>query len=256
MDKSSTSPITETLKSVNLTASGISSELTQSVYLDDSMELNGETTLTQSYDFTDEPQNTLTFDYNDINNELSKFKLRLSGLNKVQEGDKVWIENNILTLDHLDNYSVSIFQSVNRYWNNQGREPLFSYIDTQFSEFVKLLDLCKSAQEYNNSDVIIIKVNQNIEQFIDEIIPGLHNLKKTYKDEKKLVAKIESIILTFIDYKDFLEKERRQKENREKHRNIQIIKTSNNPQTDSNKRNNIFVNYQKNQYTSQRKMSF
>ena len=33
-------------------------------------------------------------------------------------------------------------------------------------------------------------------------MPGLYNLKKTYPTEVELVAKIDSIIVTLIDFKD------------------------------------------------------
>ena len=217
----SNSPLTATLKSVGLS----DSNLTESVYLDDSQDLdlnnstetvNTENTMNtmnnslyDSYDFTDNNSlNLITFDYDDINQQILKFKMKLSGLSNVKEGQKVWIDNNILSIDESEYYITHIFQSVNRYMNNQGREQLFHYIDYQFTEFIKLLDLCKSAFEYNINDVRIVGSNNDAELFIDKLIPGLDNLKKTYHDHENLVAKISSIILTFIDYKDFLEKQR------------------------------------------------
>ena len=150
------SPLTATLNSVGLT----DSNQTESVYLDDSqdLDLNKSTetvntmnnSLYDSYDFTDNNSlNLITFDYDDINQQLLKFKMKLSGLSNVKEGQKVWIDNNILSVDESEYYITNIFQSVNRYMNNQGREQLFHYIDYQFTEFIKLLDLCKSAFEYN-----------------------------------------------------------------------------------------------------------
>ena len=41
-----------------------------------------------------------------------------------------------------------------------------------------------------------------ITDFIDSIMPGLYHLKKTYPEESNLVAKIDSIIVTLIDFKD------------------------------------------------------
>jgi hypothetical protein len=42
----------------------------------------------------------------------------------------------------------------------------------------------------------------DLTKFVDNIMPGLYNLKKTYPTEKELVAKIDSIIVTLIDFKD------------------------------------------------------
>lgn len=271
------SPVTVTLNG--------SAHLTESVYLDDSQDLDDShdfikniaqdltQDLTQSYDFTNEYIPTISFDYDDINKEISKFKLCFIGLTNLQEGEKVWIENNILTVDQSEYYSTPFLQSVSRYWNNQGRQQLFEYIDLQFTEFVKLLDLCKSAQEFDQSDTKIISVNDTLEEYVDRIIPGLHNLKKTYEGESNLIAKIESIILTFIDYKDFLEKERRQKQIREQkqkqtqtqtqnntgYKNIKIVTTSNKQQGQFNEKgnaNNIFVNFQKTNTRHSRTSSF
>ena len=38
--------------------------------------------------------------------------------------------------------------------------------------------------------------------FINEIIQGLYNLKKTYPNFKKIRCRIDSIILTVIDFKN------------------------------------------------------
>ena len=46
------------------------------------------------------------------------------------------------------------------------------------------------------------KLTKEIRNFIDEILVGLYNLKKTYPDCKEVVAKVDSIILTLIDFKD------------------------------------------------------
>ena len=43
---------------------------------------------------------------------------------------------------------------------------------------------------------------KDIHKFINSIMPGLYNLKKTYKNEKKIKAQIDSIILTMIDFKN------------------------------------------------------
>ena len=39
-------------------------------------------------------------------------------------------------------------------------------------------------------------------EFIDSILPGLYSLKKTYPETKEMIAKVDSIILTLIDFKD------------------------------------------------------
>ena len=46
------------------------------------------------------------------------------------------------------------------------------------------------------------KIIERITEFIDSIMPGLYNLKKTYPQKSNIVAKIDSIIVTLIDFKD------------------------------------------------------
>ena len=146
------------------------------------------------------------------------------------------------------------------YWIFPPSKPRF-LLDF-FTEFTKLLDLCKSALEYNNNDFKLVNVNNNLEKFIDSIIPGLDNLKKTYSDDKKIVAKITSVILTFIDYKEFLKKEiekrRNVKNTQRRSGGITIVNHSNsgnNYNTQQNS-NNVFVNFQKNNNRFPKKMSY
>ena len=47
-----------------------------------------------------------------------------------------------------------------------------------------------------------VKITIDTRKFINEILPGLNNLKKTYKDCVEMVAKVDSIILTLLDFKE------------------------------------------------------
>ena len=38
--------------------------------------------------------------------------------------------------------------------------------------------------------------------FINKVTPGLYNLKKTYSDNKKIKALIDSVIMTLLDFKN------------------------------------------------------
>ena len=43
-------------------------------------------------------------------------------------------------------------------------------------------------------------------QFINDIIVGLYNLKKTYPEYKELKCRVDSIIMTLVDFKDKVKK--------------------------------------------------
>ena len=61
-----------------------------------------------------------------------------------------------------------------------------------------------------------LRMAKTTQEFIDEITPGLYSLKKTYPEYKKMVAKVDSIILTLIDFKDKADDLIRQKERKER----------------------------------------
>jgi hypothetical protein len=46
------------------------------------------------------------------------------------------------------------------------------------------------------------KMAKDVRVFIDEIMPGLYSLKKTYPECKEMIAKVDSIILCLCDFKD------------------------------------------------------
>ena len=60
-----------------------------------------------------------------------------------------------------------------------------------------------SGKKYNLKYTLSMeKLIGKITEFIDSIMPGLYKLKKTYPEGSNLVAKIDSIIVTLIDFKD------------------------------------------------------
>ena len=141
----------------------------------------------------------------ELKKRLQIFEKCFASLTNIEENQKIWIEDDIMMIDESPYYSVFLAQSFNRYINNQGRDNLFTFIDGKFIEYMRYLDEVKKKIHWDNDDKIIKKTAQDNVALIDNIIPGLHTLKQTYSDCDKLVMKISSIILTFIDFKDFIE---------------------------------------------------
>merc|ERR1712166_1640163 len=108
-------------------------------------------------------------------------------------------------------YENNVYQNISRWWNNENRGKIFTYLDKDFTKFVKFLDLVKYKKKFNYNDVEFIKLTKNINKLINKIIPGLYNLKQTYFTEKKMEAKIDSIILTLIDFKAEISKKEKKK---------------------------------------------
>lgn len=90
---------------------------------------------------------------------------------------------------------------VSRWWYGEGRMKTIQYLDNDFSEFMRFLDNLLKNLEIDPF-CRYAKMAQDVRLFIDDILPGLYSLKKTYPDTKEMIAKVDSIILTLIDFKD------------------------------------------------------
>ena len=138
------------------------------------------------------------------NKEIIRFMEKLDIFKNIKIGDKIGKYNT------GDYYIVpqGYTQIFWRYWYSENRNNTWIYLDEDFTEFVKYLDR------------ILLKVNLNnfykncilrLLKFINEIIEGLYNLKQTYIDTKKMVAKVDSIILTLLDFKEKVNKSNNKK---------------------------------------------
>ena len=68
------------------------------------------------------------------------------------------------------------------------------YLDEYFKQFMEFLDRVLNKH-------IRYDFKKEICDFINLIIPGLYSLKLTYPDSKELCCKVDSIILTMLDFK-------------------------------------------------------
>jgi hypothetical protein len=102
-------------------------------------------------------------------------------------------------------YYIVYPNMLQQYWRwlyNENRNNTFDYLDEDFTKFCKILDSLSNELQHNNHyNTILIIVNDAV-KFIDDILPGLYSLKQTYSDTPKLIAKVDSIILVLIDFKD------------------------------------------------------
>ena len=128
---------------------------------------------------------------------LEQYETLFSDIGKIKQGDKIG--------KIYDKYYVQeagMLQKFHRWWNNENRKKTFSNLDKDFSEFLHFCDNIKEDTYFNKGIV------EKIISLVNKIIPGLYNLKTTYKDSEigsdgnKLMIKIDSIILTLIDFKE------------------------------------------------------
>jgi hypothetical protein len=137
-----------------------------------------------------------------ITEELAKFVDTFNLLTIINVGDKIGKYNNKYYIEETGR-----LQKFKRWWNGESRSKTFTYLDEDFTNFFKFCNKIKN--EISSQAINFTTYKTDLLKLITEIIPGLYNLKQTYEEEKdddsnKLKCKIDSIILTIIDFKEEL----------------------------------------------------
>jgi len=133
---------------------------------------------------------------------------KLSVIRDLNINDKLgYDENDVL---YIDKYQWG--QYFRRVWYGQSRRKTEKYLDRIFTELMQYLD--KYLKFLDTTPDFIVKtidkryktLTGEICQFINDIIVGLYNLKKTYPEYKELKCRVDSIIMTLVDFKDKVKK--------------------------------------------------
>ena len=134
-------------------------------------------------------------------NELSFYKKKFiffnnkfSLIKKIELNDKIGIINNEI---YLDKYSWNRY--IRRRFNNQSCEKINIFLKTEFNSFVKFLD------QYMEIVNLMQKKNiltNKIYYFIEKLITGLYNLKKSYQQRNVLINTINGIILILYEFNE------------------------------------------------------
>ena len=135
-------------------------------------------------------------------NKLQSFQEKFKIFKNLQEGEKIG-QNEI---GEYWVYGNNYWQQISRYYYNEDRKSTIKQITDDFTEFFKFLDQFEDEYIHNNIVGRFIILKRNICDFIDDIIPGLYNLKNTYKDYKPMELKVDSIILTMLEFKEKINK--------------------------------------------------
>ncbi len=139
-----------------------------------------------------------------LKNTLEENKKRLSIFADLHEGEKLGrVEEIVDEKKCVSYYKEDAYrgQWIARWWYGEGRIKTISYLDEDFTEFCKFLD---EMIEKSSVDPFCnyVKITKETRDFINKILPGLNNLKRTYSDCVEMVAKVDSIILTLLDFKE------------------------------------------------------
>jgi len=136
-----------------------------------------------------------------LKDNFEKNKINLEIFKDLQEGEKLGKQIN--SEGKPEYYKVSHYMGIqfSRWYYGEGRGKTVEYLENDFSDFMKFLDdLLKNLEV--DPFCQYAKMAKDVREFIDSILPGLYSLKKTYPGTKEMIAKVDSIILTLIDFKD------------------------------------------------------
>ncbi len=131
--------------------------------------------------------------------EFENLKSELKIFENLKVGDKISRDSttNILYID-----PPSTFQAIIRWWYSESRLKTVSHLDESFKKFMKYLDKLLGRIRLRGFNLNIKTLTKKISEFINIIIVGLNNLKFTYPTNPEIHAKLGSIILTLIDFKE------------------------------------------------------
>jgi len=140
--------------------------------------------------------NTINLDSETL---VNYFYDNLFGLSKIEKGFKLYISNgNIITPDE-----PYMFQGLWRYYNNIGRNDailiitkLFDNIERYYNSLYIKTCIIKNKENKINMPEPIIKEYKLIIEKINKSLYGIKNLKVTYKDDRYIIAELNTIIET------------------------------------------------------------
>jgi len=137
-------------------------------------------------------------------NDYAEMTCKLEEICNIEIGDKIGKTNNKYYI-HKSGLGSWVTRKL---WYGENRENTIEYLKKDFKIFFRFLDKVI----YNTkTDILNIynRYNKKIINFVKHAIPGLYNLKMTYKNEQetwissdkiKIIATIDSIILTLFDF--------------------------------------------------------
>ncbi len=152
----------------------------------------------------------------DLQNAFDEQKSKLNTFLELQEGEKIGKDSE----GNYYKFSNSYSQLAFRYWYGENREKTINYLDQDLGEYINFLDRLMGKIE---GDVLSVYKNfgKKVQEYNSGLIEGLYTLKKTYEeqrftsgDKKQITAKIDSIIMTLIDFKDKISNTRDDNDNK------------------------------------------
>lgn len=143
--------------------------------------------------------------YNDfpkaLKEKLQNFQNIFKNLLEIKPDNKIGKNND----NKYELYTSFYGSSWVRWWYDENRDKTQQYLDTDFSNYMKFLDEIIYNLEKDTLNLYTLFRNDVI-SYNRKLIESLYILKETYQngrgDTNSIIAKIDSIILTLIDFKE------------------------------------------------------
>jgi hypothetical protein len=144
----------------------------------------------------------------ELNKDFSKMRKLLTPLLDINVGDKIGKDSAGNYIIFSRGYGFGGLQLIWRKLYSEDRKNTNKYLEDDFTLFAKFLD---KIVNFANTDLLNIykTFGYDVARYCQKLIASLYNLKKTYDDKtdnaKNIVARIDSIIMILIEYKENIE---------------------------------------------------
>ena len=144
----------------------------------------------------------------ELNKEFKIFKVKFNELTKIQEGDKIGKDKDGNYILFSRGWVMGYSQTAWRKLYREDRNNSNKYLEEDFTKFAKFLDRINTVAD---SDLLNVykTFSYDVSNYCQKLISSLYNLKKTYDDgadnSTEIIARIDSIILVLIEYKEKIE---------------------------------------------------
>nr|QDY51976.1 hypothetical protein 2_48 [Mimiviridae sp. ChoanoV1] len=127
---------------------------------------------------------------NETQKKIDQNILNLKILSKIKENDKLLTNNELLEID-----SPHIFQSINRWYNNENRNITIEKLNSILEDtFLITENLLNENKEEKNLEETNTQIFQNLILEMKNSLVGLENLKKTYSTDILISSQIDLLI--------------------------------------------------------------
>lgn len=143
----------------------------------------------------------------ELNKEFTIMKDKFNVLTQLNEGDKIGKNSNNEYVIFSKGWVMGLTQTAWRKIYGEDRENTNKYLEKDFIQYAKFLDRIVT---FADSDLLNVYKTfcYDVSNFCQKLITSLYNLKKTYDgsdNSTKIIARIDSIILVLIEYKERIE---------------------------------------------------